>query len=139
RRIQEELHPDQAGSPGGVLAAQPHGGLHRLGVRGLGGRAVVVIRSDAVAAVALKPLEKTADGGTRQTPGRGDLAGAAALLPEPEPRLTDRDRDGTRHGQTSQEPYHETNYPLLYRCRGAIKLGVGISRSNLMSRDRRRR
>ena len=26
--------------------------------------------------------------------------------------------------------------PILYRCRGPIKPGVGISRSNLMSRDR---
>ena len=60
---------------------------------------------------------------------------AAALLPEPEHRLTDRDRDGTWHGQTSQKRYHETNPPILYRCRDAIKPGVGISRSNLMSRD----
>jgi hypothetical protein len=68
RRLLEELHPDQAGSPGGVLSAQPQGGLHHLGGRGLGVRAVVVIRWDAVAAVAAKPLEETADGGVRQTP-----------------------------------------------------------------------
>jgi hypothetical protein len=36
RRLQEELHPDQASPPGGVLSAQVHGGLHHLGGRGRG-------------------------------------------------------------------------------------------------------
>jgi hypothetical protein len=100
-RLPEELHADQAGAPGGVLSAEPHGGLHHLGGRGLGGREVPVIRWDAVDAVATKPLEETANGGARQIQRRNDLASAAALLPEPEHRLTDRDWDGTRHDQSS--------------------------------------
>jgi hypothetical protein len=66
RRLQEELHPDQAGAPGGVLSAEPHSSLHHLGGRGLGDREVPVIRWDAVDAVATKPLEETANGGARQ-------------------------------------------------------------------------
>jgi hypothetical protein len=38
-----------------------------------------------------------------QTQGRSDLAGRLTQLPEPEHRLTDRHRNGTRHGQTSQK------------------------------------
>jgi hypothetical protein len=134
-RFQEELHPDHAGAPGGVLTAQVHGRLHQLAGRGRGGRGVPVIRWDAVAAAAAKPLEEAAHGGIRHIAGCGDRAGLPALLPEPEHRLTDRDRDGARHGQTSQESHHETDHPILYRCRGAIKPRVGISRSILMSRD----
>jgi hypothetical protein len=137
-RHPEQFHADQAGAPGGVLAAQPQGELHRVRGRGRAGRAVVVIRGDAVTAAVPKPPEEAANGGFRQIQGRGDLAGPMPLLPEPEHRLTDRDGDGTRHGQTSREPYHEINHPILYRCHEAIKLGVGISRSNLMSRDSRR-
>jgi hypothetical protein len=101
RRLQEQLHPGQASAPSGVLSAEPHSGLHHLGGHGLGGREAPVIRWDAVDAVATKPLEETAYGRARQIQGRGDLASAAALLPEPEHRLTDRDWNGTRHGQTS--------------------------------------
>jgi hypothetical protein len=98
RRLQQELDSDQAGTPSGVFSAEPHSGLHRLGGHGLGGREVPVMRWDAVATVAAKSLEETAHGGARQIQGRGDLASATALLPEPEHRLTDRDWDGTRHG-----------------------------------------
>ena len=133
RRLQEELHPDQASPPSGVLSAQAHGGLHHLGGRGLGDRRVPVIRWDAVDAVETKPLEETADGGARQAQRLGDLASPVALLPEPEHRLTDRDGDGTWHDQTSQKHYHETNHshtvPMSWRdqtwCRDfAIKLHV---------------
>jgi hypothetical protein len=34
RRLQKQLHSDQAGSPSGVLAAYLQGGLHHLGGRG---------------------------------------------------------------------------------------------------------
>ena len=135
RGHQEQLHTDQASSPSGVLAAQLYGGLHHLGGRREGGRAVAVVWRDAVATAEPKPPEETANGGARQAQGRDDLTGPAALFPEPEHRLTDRDRDGTWHGQTSQKHYHESNRPILYQCRDAIKPGVGISRSNLVSRD----
>jgi hypothetical protein len=98
RRLQQELDSDQAGTPSGVFSAEPHSGLRHLGGHGLGGREVPVMRWDAVATVAPKPLEETAHGGAREIQGRGDLASATALLPEPEHRLTDRDWDGTRHG-----------------------------------------
>jgi hypothetical protein len=136
RGHQEQLHTDQASSPSGVLAAQLYGGLHHLGGRREGGRAVAVVWRDAVATAEPKPPEETANGGARQAQGRDDLTGPAALFPEPEHRLTDRDRDGTWHGQTSQKHYHESNCPILYQCRDAIKPGVGISRSNLVSRDK---
>jgi hypothetical protein len=135
RGHEEQLHTDQASSPSGVLAAQLYGGLHHLGGRREGGRAVAVVRRDAVATAESKPPKETANGGARQAQGRDDLTGLAALFPEPEHRLTDRDRDGTWHGQTSQKHYHESNRPILYQCRDAIKPGVGISRSNLVSRD----
>src|SRR6516225_6576662 len=135
RGHQEQLHTDQASSPSGVLAAQLYGGLHHLGGRREGGRAVAVVWRDAVTTAEPKPPEETANGGARQAQGRGDLTGPAALFPEPEHRLTDRDRDGTWHGQTSQKHYNESNCPILYQCRDAIKPGVGISRSNLVSRD----
>jgi hypothetical protein len=135
RGHQEQLHTDQASSPSGVLAAQLYGGLHHLGGRREGGRAVAIVWRDAVAIAEPKPPEETANGGARQAQGRDDLTGPAALFPEPEHRLTDRDRDGTWHGQTSQKHYHESNRPILYQCRDAIKPGVGISRSNLVSRD----
>src|SRR5947199_103295 len=136
RGHQEQLHTDQASSPSGVLAAQLYGGLHHLGGRREGGRAVAIVWRDAVAIAEPKPPEETANGGARQAQGRDDLTGPAALFPEPEHRLTDRDRDGTWHGQTSQKHYHESNCPILYQCRDAIKPGVGISRSNLVSRDK---
>ena len=136
RGHQEQLHTDQASSPSGVLAAQLYGGLHHLGGRREGGRAVAVVWRDAVAIAEPKPAEETANGGARQAQGRDDLTGPAALFPEPEHRLTDRDRDGTWHGQTSQKHYNESNCPMLYQCRDAIKPGVGISRSNFVSRDR---
>jgi hypothetical protein len=123
RRLQQELHSDQAGTPSGVFSAEPHSGLHRLGGHGLGGREVPVMRWDAVATAAPKPLEETAHGGARQIQRRGDLASATALLPEPEHRLTDRDWNGTRHGQPPQKQYHETNYPRLYRCRPRDQTG----------------
>jgi hypothetical protein len=135
RGHQEQLHTDQASSPSGVLAAQLYGGLHHLGGRREGGRAVAVVWRDAVAIAEPKPPEETANGGARQAQGRDDLTGPAALFPEPEHRLTDRDRDGTWHGQTSQKHYNKSNCPILYQCRDAIKPGVGISRSNLVSRD----
>ena len=135
RGHQEQLHTDQASSPSGVLAAQLYGGLHHLGGRREGGRAVAVVWRDAIAIAEPKPPEETANGGARQAQGRGDLTDPAALFPEPEHRLTDRDRDGTWHGQTSQRHYNESNCPILYQCRDAIKPGVGISRSNLVSRD----
>jgi len=117
RLLQQELHSDQASTPSGVFSAKPHSGLYRLGGHGLGGRELPVMRWDAIATVAPKPLEETAHGGARQIQGRGDLASATALLPESEHRLTDRDWDGTRHGQTSEKQYHETNHPRLYRSR----------------------
>jgi hypothetical protein len=135
RGHQEQLHADQASSPSGVLAAKLYGGLHHLGGRREGGRAVAVVWRDAVATAEPKPLEETANGGARQAQGRDDLTGPAALLPEPEHRLTERDRDGTSHGQTSQKYDHESNRPILHQCGDAIKPGVGISRSNLVSRD----
>src|SRR5262249_29059249 len=136
RGHQEQLHTDQASSPSGVLAAQLYGGLHHLGGRREGGRAVAVVWRDAIAIAEPKPPEETANGGARQAQGRDDLTGPAALFPEPEHRLTDRDRDATWYGQTSQKHYNESNCPILYQCRDAIKPGVGISRSNLVSRDK---
>ncbi len=135
RGHQEQLHTDQASSPSGVLAAPLYGGLHHLGGRREGGRAVAVVWRDAIAIAEPKPAQETANGGAGQAQGRDDLVGPAALFPEPEHRLTDRDRDGTWHGQTSQEHYNESNCPILYQCRDAIKPGVGISRSNFVSRD----
>ena len=102
-RLQEELHPDQASTPGRVLLAQPHGGLHHLGGHGLAGGELMIIGWDAIDAAATKPLEQSTDGGGGQTQGRSDLAGRLTLLPEPEHHLTDRHRNGTRHGQTSQK------------------------------------
>jgi hypothetical protein len=64
RRLQEELHLDQASPPGGVLSAQAHGGLHQFGGRSLGDRGAPVMRWNAVDAVETKPLEETADGRT---------------------------------------------------------------------------
>jgi hypothetical protein len=135
RGHQKQLHTDQASSPSGVLAAQLYGGLHHLGGRREGSRAVAIVWRDAVATAEPKPLEETANGGARQAQGRDDLAGPATLLPEPEHRLTDPDRDRTWHGQTSQKHYHESNRPILYQCRDTIKPSVGISRSSLVSRD----
>jgi hypothetical protein len=126
RGHQEQLHADQASSPSGVLAAHLYGGLHHLGGRREGGRAVAVVWRDAVATAGPKPLEEKANGRARQAQGRDDLTGPAALLPEPEHRLTDGDRDGTWHGQTSQEYYHESNHAILYQCRDAIKPGVRV-------------
>jgi hypothetical protein len=133
RRLQEELHPDQASPPCGVLSAQAHGGLHQIGRRGLGDRRVPVIGWDAVNAVETKPLEETADGRAGQAQRLGNLATPVAFLPEPQHRLTDRDGDGTWHDQTSLKHIHETNHshnvPMLRRdqtsCRDfAIKLHV---------------
>jgi hypothetical protein len=119
RCLREELHPDHASPPGGMLSAHVHGGLHQRGGRGLGDRTVPVIRWDAVAAVETKPLAETADGRAGQAQRLGDLARLVAFLPEPEHRLTDRDGDGTWHDQTSQKEFHETHHsptvPMLQR------------------------
>jgi hypothetical protein len=62
----EQMHPDQAGPPGRVLAAQPQGGLD--GGRGLvrGGGGPAVGRHQAGEARAPEPRQEPADGRARE-------------------------------------------------------------------------
>jgi hypothetical protein len=131
----EQVHPDQAGAPGRVLAAQPQRGLDRDGGldRGVGG--AMVGRLKALVAAMAEPRQESTDGRARQSERRGDLMGLTTLLPEAERGQTDRDGDRAWHGYGSRRLHHVREHPLVYPCPGAIKPGVAIKRSNLTSRD----
>ena len=64
----------------------------------------MIIRRDAVDAAGAETAEEI-DGRWRTGKPNdvGDLTGPVTLLPEPEHRLTDRDRNGTWHGRISQK------------------------------------
>jgi hypothetical protein len=97
----EELHSDELGPPGGVDAAQRDGVEHIVGGRQFVPRAAIPRRQGRVAVTA-EVLEQSIDGRARDPESLGDLRGVASLLPEPEDDLTDRDRDGARHGRASR-------------------------------------
>src|SRR3974390_1841457 len=61
--------------------------------------------------------------------------GLTTLLPETKCGLADRNRYGAWHRCESRSVQYLNDQPLVYRCRGAIKPGVAIRRSNLVSRD----
>jgi hypothetical protein len=82
RRVFQELGADQLGAPGGVLAAEPDGGLRGVRDGSVARRAIV--GSDAVAASIAEPPEQSPDGDGGEVELSGDLRGVAALLPEPE-------------------------------------------------------
>src|SRR5207237_9237268 len=79
----QPLHPDQRGSPGGVLAAAVQSGLHDVRSHGWG-RWLAITRRNARRAVATEPLEQTVDRRARNCEHLGDFGGRALLLPEPE-------------------------------------------------------
>ena len=124
-----------AGPPGGVLAAQSRAAWTATGgSAGAAGAAIAGRSPRGAARRNLARSRRTVE--ARQAERRGDLRRLAALLPEPERGLTDRNGDGAWHGAASRVVHHDGDHPLLYRCQGTIKLGVAIWRSILMSRDR---
>jgi hypothetical protein len=133
-----QMDSNQAGSPGGMLATQPHGGLGQDRGRGRDDFRVVVVRRGAGEPSLAKSPDQPPDGRAGQAEALSDLVGGMPLLPESEQGLADGDRDGAWHGRTSRGYRHETKLLLLYQRHGPIKLGVGISRSNFMSGDTQR-
>jgi hypothetical protein len=65
--------------------------------------------------------------------------GLTTLLPETECGLVNWNRYGAWHVCGSRSIHYQNDQPLVYHCTGAIKPGVAIKRSNLMSRDNLRR
>jgi hypothetical protein len=108
RRRLEQMDPDQAGPPGGMLASQSQGGLGHLG-EGIGdARGALIIGSDRLGPPEAEPAEEAANRRAGQPERCGDLAGPLTLLVESEDGLADRYRDGTWHGPTSRGYHQET-------------------------------
>jgi hypothetical protein len=108
RRRLEQMDPDQAGPPGGMLASQSQGGLGQLGGGFRGGGGAAIVGSDRLGTATAEPAEEAANRRGRQPERRGDLAGPLTLLVESEDGLADRCRDGTWHGRTSRGSHQET-------------------------------
>jgi hypothetical protein len=131
----EQKHADQTGAPSRVLAAQPQGGLNRDGGLDRGVRGTMVRRFKAVLTTVAESRQEPANGGARKSERGGDLVGLTALLPETKRGLANRNRYGAWHRYGSQGVHYLNDQPLLYHCPDAIKPGVAIRRSNLVSRD----
>lgn len=107
----QQLHPDETGTPGRVLAAQLHGGPDRAGWldRGSGGAAVG--RTDALVTVCTKSRQESSDGRGHEPQRGSDFTGLTTLLPEPKRRETDRDGGGAGHGSGSWRNHHGPEHP----------------------------
>jgi len=127
----QQLHPDQTGAPGRVLAAQPQGSLDRAGwlERGVGG--AMVGRLQALRAARPEPRQESADGRRDQRQCGGDFPGVTTLLPETKRGQTNRNGCGAWHGVSSRRRDHGPEHPLLYQCSGTSKPGVAIRASKL--------
>jgi hypothetical protein len=62
--------------------------------------------------------------------------GLTTLLPETRCGLANRNGYGAWHRYGSQSVHYLNDEPLVYHCTGAIKPGVAIKRSNLVSRNK---
>jgi hypothetical protein len=114
RRL-EQMDPDQAGPPGGMLASQSQGGLGHLGGGIRAARGALIVGRDRLGSATAEPAEEAANRRARQPERCGDLAGPLTLLAESEDGLADRYRDRTWHGRTSRGYHHETT-PMVHRC-----------------------
>ncbi len=95
----------------------------------------MVRRLKAILATMAESRQEAADGRARKTERGGDLMGLTTLLPETKCGLADWNRYGAWHRYGSQSVHYLNDQPLLYHCPEAIKAGVAINRSNLVSRD----
>jgi hypothetical protein len=134
RGFVEQLRADPFGPPRRVPATELKGGVDNVRWRGADGR-VAIARRDARRAVAAKPLDQSVNRREWDSQNRGDLGSPLPLLPEPEDGVTDRSRDGTRHGGTSGVRAAEEAVWSVYPCSGILKPGVRISFSNWVSGD----
>jgi hypothetical protein len=102
-RALEQVHSDQTGAPGGMLAPQAERGPNRGGRLRMFRRGLMVIRRDARGAEASEPGEQAPD--RRQWPldRLCDLGGSTALFPEVEHRESNGDRSGAWHDFVSHE------------------------------------
>lgn len=127
----QQLHADNTGAPGRVLAAQPQGGLDRVGWLDRGVRGAMVGRLKALRAAGTESRQESADGRRDERECCGDFTGLTTLLPEPKRGQTDRNGCGAGHGLGSRRRHHGPEHPPLYQCSDAIKPGVAIRASKL--------
>ena len=94
-----------------MFSPQVQGCLNHRGQVGFLGAGVGIIGSDGGVPSAPKPVDQPPNRGLRQSQQRGDLTRLPTLLPKPEQGLTDGNRGGTWHCQTSRDQGHGVTTP----------------------------
>ena len=113
-------HADQAGTPAGVGAAQIQGFVRKVCCPGHG-RMAGVRRSDRVLAVDAKAVQQVTHGARHQVEGLRDRRHALTLVRPLLDHLTQGQRNGMWHEQSSLEQVfnHETHGTLFLGFAGA--------------------